>query len=169
MVSCYYWQKIISSFRNALSTDSPLIFQIKTIKASSQRQQTGLAHIPLYSAGRRYTSTPVKSNSDKDYTPDDSSRSLHDYEKSDDNYSTDESPQTALVLEPTSTSVSKYLVTSKQVRTSKPSIKQIKSCGLVMTSMEIAEALERKEKEKKEKEKESLQKRSAKLSNKRVS
>ena len=53
-----------------------------------------------------------------------------------------------LVLEPTSTSVSKYLVTPKQVCTSKPSIKRIKSCGLVMTSMDIAEALERKEKKK---------------------
>ena len=36
-----------------------------------------------------------------------------------------------------------------------------------MTSMDIAEALERKEKEKKEKERKSLQKRSAKLSNKK--
>ena len=63
---------------------------------------------------------------DEDYTPGDCSRSLHDYDKSDDDYFADESPQTALVLEPTSTSVSKYLVTPKQVRTSKPSIKRIK-------------------------------------------
>ena len=167
-------KNIISSFRNTgicpfnrFAIDIP-DQSYKSFKPETLCQQTGLAHIPLYSAGRRYTSTPVKScNSDEDYTPGDCSRSLHDYDKSDDDYFADESPQTALVLEPTSTSLSKYLVTPKQVRTSKPSIKRIKSCGLVMTSMDIAEALERKEKEKEEKEKERLQKRSAKLSSKK--
>ena len=167
-------KNIISSFRNTgicpfirFAIDIP-DQSYKSFKPETLCQQTGLAHIALYSAGRRYTSTPVKSsNSDEDYTPGDCSRSLHDYDKADDDYFADKSPQTALVLEPTSTSVSKYLVTPKQVCTSKPSIKRIKSCGLVMTSMDIAEALERKEKEKKEKERKSLQKRSAKLSNKK--
>ena len=58
----------------------------------------------------------------------------------------DEEQEYICVLEPTSLSISKYLVTPKPP--SKTPVRQIKSYGHVMTSLEISDAIETRDKAK---------------------
>ena len=112
----------------------------KSFKPETLIQQTGLAHIPLYSSGANYTSPSSQIN------PNDSiyNQLLSRSYVSDD--ISDEEQEYICVLEPTSTSISKYLVTPKPP--SKTPVKRIKSYSHVMTSLEISDAIETRDKAK---------------------
>ena len=94
----------------------------------------------MYSPGAHYTSPSSQIN------PNDSiyNRSPSRSYVSDD--ISDEEQEYVCVLEPTSTSISKYLVTPKPP--SKIPVRQIKSYGHVMTSLEISDAIETRDKAK---------------------
>ena len=92
-------------------------------------KKTGLAHVPLYSPGDRYVSTPKQSN----YFSPVATPQLRD--------------ESAYLLEPMCSSISDFLQTPKAPSTFP--IKRIKSCGQVMTNLEISTAIEKREKAKK--------------------
>ena len=98
-------------------------------KPGSLAEQTGLARIPFYSPSRKCPEAPMKP---LHATPDNSTDS-EEY--------TSESDENAWILEPTSSSLSKYLVTPKLEHP----VKRIKSCGRVLTSIEISEEVDGRE------------------------
>ena len=112
----------------------------KSFKPETLIQQTGLTHIPLYSPGAHYTSPSSQINPNDSIYNQSPSRSY----VSDD--ISDEEQEYICVLEPTSTSISKYLVTPKPP--SKTPVRQIKSYGHVMTSLEISDAIETRDRDK---------------------
>ena len=127
---------ILSAFKtNGICTFNRFAVQtidddLKSFKPETLIQQTGLAHITLYSPGGRYTSPSSQINPNDSIYNQSLSRS----------YISDEEQEYIRVLEPTSTSISKYLVTPKPP--SKTPVRQIKSYGHVMTSLEISDAIE---------------------------
>ena len=106
--------------------------EYESFKPEQLSYHTGLAHVPLYSPGRRYFNTSAISN----LNTSESSSNVSDAD--------DEVP----FIKPTSSWIEKYANTQIQTHSSIATYtprKRIKSCGRVMTSKEIQGEIENRE------------------------